>query len=109
MRQPKFKFGDKVAEKFSDDHFVIDSIKSYSTGYYYNSNDKTRDWVPESILALYEEQKVKKLYAYMNEDLVIFSPIEAKAVRATGGLFDRCENFDITYGERINETIPTLP
>lgn len=61
MRQPKFKFGDKVIDTREEKTFVVKNITQALDTFIYSDGINS---APEKCAELYQEPQKKKLYAY---------------------------------------------
>jgi hypothetical protein len=107
MKQPRFKFGDKVKSKCTGDFFTIDKIQKLNDGIfvYYGKDYVHQHGCCEDVLELYQEPKKKKLYAYTTT-----RPEDSAEVRFFNSeLPSRWTNFlplpeyDLEYGEDKKE------
>jgi hypothetical protein len=67
VKQPKFKFGDRVKNPVSGKEFIVKTIHCGKSGYSY-SGEAFGEYRHEDALDLYQEPQGKKLYAYKFRD-----------------------------------------
>ena len=78
MKQPKFKFGDKLVDKDGVLPSFIAGVIGCSKGEFYYYPESGDFEIIEYNLELFEEPKVKKLYAYresVSPNNIVFNPI----------------------------------
>jgi len=109
MKQPKFKFGDKVCYKESPlSCFIVQKMayeESGKNGFYYGCNDGYPE-SHEETLDTYQESKKKKLYAYRNEcGMIQFSEscFDRVRDRANDEVLSYAPEYDIEYPEVNHE------
>ena len=91
MKQPLFKFGDKVTIIRTDNQILINRIDARGGRYLY------QDAYLENELELYQEPKKKKLYAYGTETHFKIEFYDRKLDRVNGLV--RKSEYDIEYPE----------
>jgi hypothetical protein len=103
MKQPKFKFGEKVHFiKSNGEHpFVIDQIKWCKGPLSYRYSEDGYGGFEED-LELYQEPQKKKLYAYrvagmMGEIKMFINELEWKIAEVNH--LERAEDWDVEYPE----------
>lgn len=104
MNQPKFKFGDKleVTVKSPDDGdtiFEVTQIHKYGDAFTY-SNGHIDGYFQEEHVRLVVEPQKKKLYAYKNHNIVMFTTMESVYAKDIGNnIFISAPEYDIEYPE----------
>lgn len=104
MKQPKFKFGDKVILKLTDKIEEVEGLrlkKNLSEWQYY-IDSFAFGWTDESLLEPYVEPKKKKLYAY-SENITIFDGVNSYVriifINKNNINLPRLPEYDIEYPE----------
>jgi len=107
MKQPKFKFGDRLVCAEANEVFVVTNILQYPDSRFMYlpkgtstpGNDPYDGGYWEDSLELYQEPKKKKLFAYISNGIVIFSIWEKSVISFNDEIFARCPMGDIEYPE----------
>lgn len=100
MKQPKFKFGEKVRNLYhkEPEPFVIGKIHRIWGEFMCGPGEQGADLYSENDLELYQETHEKKLYAYIKEPFeVMFSPLDK--LPCSYSWWKRAPEYDITFGE----------
>lgn len=102
MKQPLFKFGDKVCRLDKRKAFVISKIVFCSDAKTYEYHDDEDNWEYEEHIKPYQEPQKKKLYAYYlidSFDTVIHKKSENHNDPRP---MQRISDYDIEYPEKDN-------